>query len=123
MSSPKKALKKWKRRWQSKADIGKNVLKNAGPAALVSPLAASYGTYKSQGNDEFDNAVDVLKRTSDPQNNALSVALQPEIPELEEQPVIPIPDESMAANQARRRRTRQSRTGRRSTILSEGLGG
>lgn len=47
----------------------------------------------------------------------------PEIPEPEEQTVIPIPDDSLRANEARRRRARRAQTGRQSTRLTEGLGG
>lgn len=47
----------------------------------------------------------------------------PDIPEPEEQPVIPIPDESLQANEARRRRAQRASTGRQSTRLTEGLGG
>ena len=47
----------------------------------------------------------------------------PEVPEMEEETIIPIPDESRAALDARRRRAKSSRTGRDSTILTEGLGG
>lgn len=48
----------------------------------------------------------------------------PDIPMPEKQPLIPIPDESLQENKARRSRARRSRTGRKSTILSgEGLGG
>jgi len=49
-------------------------------------------------------------------------AFTPEIPVPEEQPVLPIPDEALQANESRRRRSRRSRTGRQSTILT-GLGG
>lgn len=48
---------------------------------------------------------------------------QPEIPEPEEQTVIPIPDDSLQANEARRRRARRAQSGRQSTRLTEGLGG
>lgn len=53
----------------------------------------------------------------------LESAFTPEVPELEEETIIPIPDESRAALEARRRRAKSSRTGRDSTILTEGLGG
>lgn len=67
---------------------------------------------------------DRLMETSDPEQNALTTMLTPDIPVPEQQPIVPIPDESMQENEARRRRARQSRTGRRSTILSgDKLGG
>jgi len=49
----------------------------------------------------------------------------PEIPELPEETIIPIPDESTAALEARKRRAKaaSTRSGRDSTILTEGLGG
>lgn len=53
----------------------------------------------------------------------IETAFTPEIPEPEEETIIPIPDESKAALEARRRRAKSSRTGRDSTILTEGLGG
>lgn len=49
--------------------------------------------------------------------------LMPEIPEPEQDVIIPIPDENVAALEARRRRSKASRSGRDSTILTEGLGG
>lgn len=50
---------------------------------------------------------------------------QPEIPQegAESAPVMPIPDESGAEIEARRRRARSNRSGRDSTILTGRLGG
>ena len=53
----------------------------------------------------------------------LGEAFTPEIPEPEEQTIIPIPTESTAALEAKKRRARAKSTGRQSTILTEGLGG
>ena len=53
----------------------------------------------------------------------LGEAFTPEIPVPPEETIIPIPDESLAATEARKRRAKSSRTGRQSTILTEGLGG
>ena len=50
-------------------------------------------------------------------------AFTPEIPEPEEQTIIPIPTASTAETQARKRRARSKSSGRSSTILTEGLGG
>ena len=50
-------------------------------------------------------------------------AFTPEVPIPEEEVIIPIPDEAGAALAAKKRRARSSRTGRDSTILTEGLGG
>ena len=47
----------------------------------------------------------------------------PEIPEVAEETIIPIPDENTAILEARKRRAKASRSGRDSTILTEGLGG
>ena len=47
----------------------------------------------------------------------------PDIPEPEEQTIIPIPTASTAETQARKRRARSRSSGRSSTILTEGLGG
>lgn len=53
----------------------------------------------------------------------LGEAFTPQIPEPEEQTIIPIPDEGVAETEARKRRARRRGTGRSSTILTEGLGG
>ncbi len=47
----------------------------------------------------------------------------PEIPTPEDPVIIPIPDENTATLEAKRRRSRAPKTGRDSTILTEGLGG
>lgn len=59
--------------------------------------------------------VDGIKQTG--------MLFEPEIPELPEDVIIPIPDEQTAALEARKRRAKGVRTGRESTILTEGLGG
>lgn len=51
------------------------------------------------------------------------IGLVPDIPTPEEATIIPIPDQNIAALEARRRRASASRTGKSSTILTEGLGG
>lgn len=51
--------------------------------------------------------------------------LEPQVPEVQDaaaEPVMPIPDDSGAELEARRRRAKASRSGRESTILT-GLGG
>jgi|GEM_PF-3742261 len=47
----------------------------------------------------------------------------PDIPVPEEDPLIPLPTASTAANEARKRRAKSKTSGRQSTILTEGLGG
>ncbi len=51
------------------------------------------------------------------------MAFTPEIPVPEEETIIPIPDAATASLDAKRRRAKSTRTGRESTILTEGLGG
>jgi hypothetical protein len=64
------------------------------------------------------NPMVALKRTE----SDIDKAFTPEMPAMEDEPIIPIPDESLLANESRRRRARKSQTGRQSTILT-GLGG
>lgn len=47
----------------------------------------------------------------------------PDVPEEEEETIIPIPDERSANIKARKRRARAKSSGRSGTILTEGLGG
>ncbi len=75
----------------------KSILKK--PWTIADPSVASKG---------FQRAVDLFT---------------PEVPEPVEETIIPIPDERVAALDARKRRAKGSRTGRDSTILTEGLGG
>ena len=53
----------------------------------------------------------------------LGAAFTPEIPVPEETAIIPLPNASVAANEARKRRAKSKTSGRQSTILTEGLGG
>ena len=53
----------------------------------------------------------------------LGEVFTPEIPEPEEQTIIPIPTASTAETEAKKRRARTKTSGRQSTILTEGLGG
>lgn len=53
----------------------------------------------------------------------VGMAFTPEIPVPEEETIIPLPNESVANLEARRRRARKAGSGRSSTILTEGLGG
>lgn len=124
MAGTKKAINKWKDRWGAKGDVLKGSIKEG---ALVDPIGATLRVGK--GDERFSEkgsnkeAVGTLKQTSRPENNALSLMMTPDIPEPEAQTVIPIPDESLQADEERRRRARTSRTGRQSTRLTEGLGG
>jgi hypothetical protein len=69
----------------------------------------------------------VIENIKDPKGSIRrdleDIGLVPEIPEPEEQVIIPIPDENSAALEAKRRRAKAPKTGRDSTILTEGLGG
>ena len=47
----------------------------------------------------------------------------PDIPEVPEETIIPIPDGNTAETAARKRRAKKGGSGRSSTILTEGLGG
>ena len=67
----------------------------------------------------FNNPGTVLSATGED----LGESFTPEIPEPEEKPIIPIPDERTAETSARKRLARKKATGRQSTILTEGLGG
>lgn len=123
MSSMSKAVDKWKDRWKAKGGILKGGLKEGSP---IDPIGATLRS--ATGNEVFSErgsskeSIEAMKETSRPDNNALTVAMTPDIPVPEKQPIIPIPDEQAQADEARRRRARQSRTGRNSTILT-GLGG
>lgn len=85
-----------------------------------------YGRAEKDVKDTFDGdifaTIDPVGHVEDSFED-IETAFTPEIPEPEEETIIPIPDESKAALEARRRRARSSRTGRDSTILTEGLGG
>ena len=61
------------------------------------------------------------KRISDDLDDAWSMA--PDIPEPGEETIIPLPTESTAQLEARKRRARAKASGRSDTILTEGLGG
>ena len=65
------------------------------------------------------NPAKVLEDTGDD----LEGAFTPDIPVPEEDPLIPLPTASTAANEARKRRAKSKTSGRQSTILTEGLGG
>jgi len=67
----------------------------------------------------FANPVSVMSESVDD----IGAVFTPEIPEEEEQTIIPIPDERTAEKEARKRRARKGGSGRSSTILTEGLGG
>jgi hypothetical protein len=116
MSNTEDASKKWKKRWEGKGKLLRNSVKEG---ALLSP---SIATTQVARKDEYQEDNEQLKDASNPENNALSTLMTPDIPEPEEQPIMPLPDEALQANEARRRRAKQSRTGRQSTILT-GLGG
>lgn len=66
-----------------------------------------------------------LKKAGRRIEGAVKKTFRPEIPELPaaEETIIPIPDENELALESKRRRAKSSRTGRDSTILTEGLGG
>lgn len=123
MAGTDKAFDKWKQRWRSKGKVLKGSIQEG---ALIDPIGATLRVGK--GDERFSEegsnqeAVDTLKQTSRPSNNALSMAMTPDIPEPEQQPIMPLPDEEARENEARRLRARRSRTGRQSTILT-GLGG
>jgi hypothetical protein len=118
MSNTKDSIKKYKKRVDAKLGIAEGSIMSGG---LISP---SIGTTAAYMQGDIDRDVEKLKETSNPENNMVSVGLSPNIPVPEEQPVMPIPDASLQATQLRRRRARQSRTGRNSTILTGGrLGG
>lgn len=117
----------------------------------MSNLSGTFDRIKSRQRDKtkqfgrtlVPRSKDDLEALKDPRNRPLTVAgslnlaakdtkaslgdvetaFTPEIPEPEEQTVIPIPDDSLQANEARRRRARRAQTGRQSTRLTEGLGG
>jgi len=73
--------------------------------------------------EKFDtNLANPLVPVTDTVSN-VSGAFTPDIPEPDEMPIIPIPDEQTAAAEARKRRAKAVGTGRQSTILTEGLGG
>lgn len=55
--------------------------------------------------------------------NQTTMLFEPDIPMPEEQTIIPLPTESVANLEARRRRAKKAGSGRSSTILTEGLGG
>lgn len=80
--------------------------------SLVNPL---YGDF----TDSASNPTSNMRGAAD----EVVTVFEPDIPEPEEQPVIPIPDESLQANESRKRRARRASTGRQSTRLTEGLGG
>lgn len=54
--------------------------------------------------------------------SAVGQKLDPDLPELEELPILPLPDEEEVRKDARKRRARASSTGRESTILTGTLG-
>ena len=72
-----------------------------------------------QSDKGFHNPLNVLESSADD----LGEAFTPEIPEPEEETIIPLPTASTAKNEARKKRARAKGTGRSSTILTEGLGG
>ena len=116
MSNMEGAINNWKNRWEAKGKTFRNVVKEGGL------LAPTYATGKVLKKDEYAEDTQQMKDANNPDNNMVSALFTPDIPEPEEQPIMPIPDDSLASNEARRRRAKQSRTGRNSTILT-GLGG
>lgn len=74
---------------------------------------------KNEVDNSFANPSEVLEQSV----KDVGAAFTPEIPAPEEPVIIPIPDEQTAALEAKRRRARAPKTGRDSTILTEGLGG
>jgi len=67
----------------------------------------------------FHNPVNVITKGAED----ISTVFTPEIPVPEEQTIIPIPNSRVAENEAKKRRARNTRSSRSSTILTEGLGG
>lgn len=80
---------------------------------LPNPLSKD-GVRKS-----FINPGKVLSETA----QDLGDLFTPDIPTPEEETIIPLPNESVANLEARRRRAKKAGSGRSSTILTEGLGG
>jgi hypothetical protein len=86
-------------------------------------------THKKQLKSAHDPSLKNQAKTFDPTRLAKEAVgdvgdtFTPEIPEPEEETIIPIPNEQTAETQARKRRARKSTSGRSSTILTEGLGG
>lgn len=81
----------------------------------VDPFIGAIGKLERKVGDRVERWTD--KNIWDP--------MEPQVPEVQDvasAPVMPIPDDSGAEIEARRRRARSSRSGRESTILT-GLGG
>lgn len=81
---------------------------------LLMPKPTAKGWSQSLGNP---------LKTIDFAAENLSSTFTPPVPEIEEETIFAMPDESMASLEAKRRRGKLQGGGRASTILTEGLGG
>ncbi len=90
---------------------GKDTLKKR-----LNPLPKS----KDEAKDSFAvNPLAAIPETAED----VGMLFTPEIPEPEEETIIPIPSERAAELKSRKRRAKAKGSGRSSTILTEGLGG
>lgn len=80
----------------------------------------AFGSLKSSFN--INRLTNPLSRTRKDLKK-LSSPFTPKIPKPEEPTIIPLPDEGKLELESKKRLAAQRRTGRESTILTEGLGG
>jgi len=97
----------------------KNTVKKLGKKSELRRKLLPNPFKKGEFERSHANPAKVLEDTG----NDLEMAFTPEIPVPKEDPLIPLPTASVAANEARKRRARNKSSGRESTILTEGLGG